>query len=146
MNLEPYIEYEYFLIEEIDTPEKILLYELLLRAIWDATKPLYMKFQNAKIKLDAREWFESKSRLPFSFLWVCEHLSSEPCEFKTLILNVVFNNKDFKFPNFRVCKIDDKEAKEKAKRQATYRVQRRTKKENLSLSYARNDPRRNRVN
>jgi len=135
MNLEPYIEYEYLLIEEIDTPEKILLYELLLRAIWDGTKPLYMKFQNAKIQLDAREWFESRSRLPFSFLWVCEHLSSEPKYFSNLILDIVFYNKNFKFPNFRVCKIDDKEAKaKKATRQATHRVQRRTKKENLSLS------------
>lgn len=50
-------------------PELRLLQAFLQRMILDVIG------QDAQLRREAREWFNDGGFLPFSFLWVCQHLS-----------------------------------------------------------------------
>lgn len=57
-------------------PERVLLAALLERAILDLVVPT-CKFERYEERA-LRRWFLDKESEPFSFCWVCEHLSFSP--------------------------------------------------------------------
>lgn len=57
-------------------PERVLLAALLERAILDLVVPT-CKFERHEER-ELKRWFLDKGCGPFSFVWVCEHLSFNP--------------------------------------------------------------------
>jgi hypothetical protein len=72
----------------LTTGERDLLSSVLLRAVLDyiRSSPLAI---DPKWQRDAKQWFDSEERTPFSFIWVCEHLDLEPAEILKLIESFV---------------------------------------------------------
>ncbi len=54
-------------------PEKRLLSAVIIRALCDLSCT-----NKQEVRRDARQWFESRKKHPFSFLWICQHLKLPP--------------------------------------------------------------------
>jgi hypothetical protein len=79
-------ELNYFHIVEREavalSPEHKLMIAVLTRALSDALKPITIFNQSGRSKIKHREnalaFFASDSEEPFSFRWLCEHVSVDP--------------------------------------------------------------------
>lgn len=74
------------------TPEQALLMAVLLRAIGDVQSPQVMAregFQRAHNENEARDYIFSDEMRPFSFLWICEHVTSDPIGMAKHVRNAI---------------------------------------------------------
>lgn len=73
----------------VDTPEKMLLVNIVIRALWDLTLK-----RHTPDRIDATVWLLSKSKLEFSFYWICDALSEDPRQLRKQILKLVHNGRE----------------------------------------------------